>query len=71
MATGSVIGISEILKNNNFAVLKDIKTSTVKVCNETTGRIVCKAKLEISMGKSKVFEEVLSRANPNLKKING
>ncbi|KMZ74320.1 hypothetical protein ZOSMA_12G00020 [Zostera marina] len=69
MAAGSLISISEILKNNNYAVLKNIKTSTVEVCNETTGRLVSKAKLKISMEKSKEFDEVIARGN--LKKVNG
>ncbi|KMZ57624.1 hypothetical protein ZOSMA_84G00630 [Zostera marina] len=69
MATGSLISISEILKNGNFAVLKDIKTSTVEVCDESIGRIVSKPKLEISMEKSKTIVEVI--AKENLKKVNG
>ncbi|KMZ61803.1 hypothetical protein ZOSMA_4G00920 [Zostera marina] len=68
MAAGSLISISEILKNNNFAVLKDIKTSTVEVCDEITGRTISKAKLEISMEKSKTFNAVI--ASRNLKKVN-
>ncbi|KMZ68898.1 hypothetical protein ZOSMA_227G00040 [Zostera marina] len=69
MATGSVISISEILKNSNFAVLKDIKTSTVEFCDEKTGRTVSKAKLEISMEKYKAINEGVARAN--LTKIDG
>ncbi|KMZ59945.1 Alba DNA/RNA-binding protein [Zostera marina] len=67
MATGSLISISEILKNNNFAVMKDIKISTVEVCEEKTGRTVSKSKLEISMEKSNAINEVIVKTN--LKKI--
>ncbi|KAL9239873.1 hypothetical protein vseg_014152 [Gypsophila vaccaria] len=61
MAIATVVTISEILKNNGFAVVKKITTSTVDI-NESGGRPVQKAKIEIVLVKSEKFDELMAIA---------
>ncbi|XP_042486731.1 uncharacterized protein At2g34160-like [Macadamia integrifolia] len=52
MAITTVVTIAEILKNNGLASQKKIMTSTVGMKDETNGRMVQKAKLEILLTKT-------------------
>ncbi|KAL2897988.1 hypothetical protein RDABS01_039770 [Bienertia sinuspersici] len=61
MAIATVVTIAEILKNNGLAVEKKITTSTVDI-NESGGRPVQKAKIEIVLGKSERFDELMAEA---------
>ena len=62
MAIATVVTIAEILKNNGLAVEKKIMTSTVDMREETGGRPVSKAKIEIMLGKSEKFDELMAAA---------
>ncbi|GAB2275518.1 hypothetical protein Dimus_010275 [Dionaea muscipula] len=61
MAISTVVTIAEILKNNGLAVEKRITTSTVDI-GEPGGRPVQKAKIEIVLGKSENFDELMAAA---------
>ncbi|MBA0727751.1 hypothetical protein Golax_000712 [Gossypium laxum] len=58
----TVVTIAEILKNNGLAVEKKIMTSTVDMREESGGRPVQKAKIEILLGKSEKFDELMVAA---------
>ncbi|KAL6848098.1 hypothetical protein ACP4OV_022226 [Aristida adscensionis] len=60
MAIATVVTIAEILKNNGFAVEKKIRTSTVEINDESRGRPFQKAKIEIVLGKSENFDELMA-----------
>ncbi|XP_039057918.1 uncharacterized protein At2g34160-like [Hibiscus syriacus] len=60
MAIATVVTIAEILKNNGLAVEKKIMTSTVDMREEYGGRPVQKAKIEIVLGKSEKFDELMA-----------
>uniref|UniRef100_A0A803MJQ4 Alba DNA/RNA-binding protein n=1 Tax=Chenopodium quinoa TaxID=63459 RepID=A0A803MJQ4_CHEQI len=60
-AIATVVTIAEILKNNGFAVEKKIATSTVDI-NESGGRPIEKAKIEIVLEKSEKFDELMAAA---------
>ncbi|KAL1211622.1 hypothetical protein V5N11_023625 [Cardamine amara subsp. amara] len=60
MAITTVVTISEILKNNGLATEKKVLTSTVGMKDETKGRIVQKAKIEIVLGKSDKFDSLVT-----------
>ncbi|GMI97587.1 NVOLVED IN rRNA PROCESSING 7 [Hibiscus trionum] len=62
MAIATVVTIAEILKNNGLAVEKKIMTSTVDMREEYGGRPVQKAKIEIVLGKSEKFDELMEAA---------
>ncbi|GKV42089.1 hypothetical protein SLEP1_g49534 [Rubroshorea leprosula] len=62
MAIATVVTIAEILKNNGLAVEKKIITSTVDMREESGGRPVQKAKIEILLGKSEKFDELMAAA---------
>ncbi|KAH9615067.1 hypothetical protein KSS87_000590 [Heliosperma pusillum] len=62
MAISTSVTIAEILKNNGFAVEKKITTSTIDM-NESGGRPVQKAKIEILLGKSEKFDELMAIAS--------
>ncbi|KAH1114228.1 hypothetical protein J1N35_007606 [Gossypium stocksii] len=62
MAISTVVSIAEILKNNGLAVEKKIMTSTVDMREESGGRPVQKAKIEILLGKSEKFDELMVAA---------
>ncbi|RXI02014.1 hypothetical protein DVH24_015363 [Malus domestica] len=56
MAITTVITIAEILKNNGLAIEKKVSTSTVGMKDESKGRLVQKAKIEIVLGKQFMAE---------------
>ncbi|KAE8670976.1 Mitochondrial substrate carrier family protein [Hibiscus syriacus] len=58
----TVVTIAEILKNNGLAVEKKITTSIVDMREESGGRPVQKAKIEILQGKSEKFDELMAAA---------
>ncbi|KAI6694130.1 hypothetical protein NL676_021840 [Syzygium grande] len=60
MAIATVVTMAEILKNNGFAAEKKITTSTVGFKDESRGRPVQKAKMEILLGKSEMFDELMA-----------
>lgn len=60
MAIATVVTVVEILKNNGLAVVKKIYTSTIDIGDETRGRTVQKAKMEIVLKKSEQFEELMA-----------
>ncbi|KAJ8767834.1 hypothetical protein K2173_020774 [Erythroxylum novogranatense] len=62
MAIATVVTVAEILKNNGLAVEKKIMTSTVDMRDETRGRPVQKAKIEILLGKTEKFDELMAAA---------
>ncbi|KAL2478098.1 Alba DNA/RNA-binding protein [Forsythia ovata] len=60
MAITTVVTISEILKNNGFAIEKKILTSTVGMKDEAKGRLVQKARIEIVLEKGEKFESLVN-----------
>ncbi|ONK81031.1 uncharacterized protein A4U43_C01F24500 [Asparagus officinalis] len=62
MAIATVVTIAEILKNNGLAVEKKIMTSTVDMRDESRGRPIQKAKIEILLGKTENFDELMAAA---------
>uniref|UniRef100_A0ACD5U6M2 Uncharacterized protein n=1 Tax=Avena sativa TaxID=4498 RepID=A0ACD5U6M2_AVESA len=62
MAIATVVTVSEILKNNGFAVETKIRTSTVEIKDEMRGRPIQKAKIEIVLAKSDKFDELMATA---------
>ncbi|KAL3839842.1 hypothetical protein ACJIZ3_024433 [Penstemon smallii] len=61
-AISTVVSVAEILKNNGFAVEKKITTSTVEIRDESRGRPISKAKIEIVLGKTDKFDELMAAA---------
>ncbi|KAG5610137.1 hypothetical protein H5410_021418 [Solanum commersonii] len=59
MAISTVVTIAEILKNNGFAIEKKIRTLTVDMRDEPGARPIPKAKIEIMLGKTEKFDEVM------------
>ncbi|TMW85287.1 uncharacterized protein At2g34160-like [Solanum lycopersicum] len=59
MAISTVVSIAEILKNNGLATEKKIMTSTVDVNEDMRGRPIQKAKIEIVLGKTVNFDELM------------
>ncbi|KAK9101968.1 hypothetical protein Sjap_019222 [Stephania japonica] len=62
MAIATVVTIAEILKNNGLAIEKKIATSTVDMRDESRGRPIQKAKIEIVLGKTENFDELMAAA---------
>ena len=62
MAIATVVTVAEILKNNGLAVEKKIMTSTVDVKDDTRNRPIQKAKIEILIGKTEKFDELMAAA---------
>ncbi|KAG5008841.1 hypothetical protein JHK87_017356 [Glycine soja] len=62
MAIATVVTVAEILKNNELAVEKKITTSTVDIKDDSRGRPVQKAKIEILLGKTEKFDELMAAA---------
>uniref|UniRef100_A0A0D9XZF4 DNA/RNA-binding protein Alba-like domain-containing protein n=1 Tax=Leersia perrieri TaxID=77586 RepID=A0A0D9XZF4_9ORYZ len=60
MAIGTVVTVAEILKNNGLATEKKILTSTIGTKDESKGRLVRKAKIEILLCKSENFNAIMS-----------
>eukprot|EP00249_Psilotum_nudum_P027194 c34600_g1_i1 orf=226-615(+) len=63
MAIATVVTVVEILKNNGLAIEKKISTSAIDIGDEARGRPVQKAKMEIILGKSERFDELMSAVN--------
>ncbi|KAJ8759439.1 hypothetical protein K2173_006971 [Erythroxylum novogranatense] len=63
MAITTVVTIAEILKNNGLAIEKKVLTSTVGMKDENKGKFVQKAKIEIVLGKSEKFDNLMTRTN--------
>ncbi|KAL2950107.1 hypothetical protein AAZX31_20G212300 [Glycine max] len=64
LGMATVVTISEILKNNGLATEKKVLTSTVGMKDENKGRLVQKAKIEIVLGKSDKFDNLMSPPAP-------
>ncbi|XP_073017686.1 uncharacterized protein At2g34160-like [Primulina eburnea] len=63
MAISTVVSIAEILKNNGFVTEKKIMTSTVEIKDDgSRGRPIQKAKIEIVLGKTANFDELMAAA---------
>ncbi|CAK9326590.1 unnamed protein product [Citrullus colocynthis] len=62
MAIATVVTVAEILKNNGLAVEKKIATSTVDIKDDSRGRPVQKAKIEILLCKTENFDELMAAA---------
>ncbi|XP_048436424.1 uncharacterized protein At2g34160-like [Pyrus x bretschneideri] len=60
MAIATVVTIAEILKNNGLALEKRIMTSTIDMREDAGGRPIQKAKIEILLGKSEKFDEIMA-----------
>ncbi|GFZ08369.1 alba DNA/RNA-binding protein [Actinidia rufa] len=60
MSIATVVTVAEILKNNGFAVEKKIRTLTVDMRDEAEARPVPKAKMEILLGKTERFDELMA-----------
>ncbi|KAI3805614.1 hypothetical protein L1987_28151 [Smallanthus sonchifolius] len=71
MAIATVVTIAEILKNSGFAVEKKITTSTVDIKDESRGRVIQKAKIEIVLGKTDKFDELMAAAEEERELANG
>ncbi|XP_071695142.1 uncharacterized protein At2g34160-like [Rutidosis leptorrhynchoides] len=52
MAITTVVTVAEILKNNGLAIEKKVVTSTIGMKDETRGRLIQKARIEIVLGKT-------------------
>ncbi|CAL5039255.1 unnamed protein product [Urochloa decumbens] len=63
MAIATVVTVAEILKNNGLAVEKKIMTSTVDVKDDSRSRPIQKAKIEIVLGKTEKFDELMAAAD--------
>jgi len=62
MAIATVVTVAEILKNNGLAIEKKISTSTIDMRDESRGRPIQKAKVEIILGKSEQFNDLMAAA---------
>ncbi|KAK7397322.1 hypothetical protein VNO78_18490 [Psophocarpus tetragonolobus] len=67
MAITTVVTIAEILKNNGLATEKKVLTSSVSMKDENKGRLVQKAKIEIVLGKSEKFDNMVAPASTESK----
>lgn len=62
MAIATVVTVAEILKNNGLAVERKIMTSTVDIKDDSRGRPVQKAKIEVLLGKTQNFDKLMAAA---------
>ncbi|KAL1819657.1 hypothetical protein DCAR_0415960 [Daucus carota subsp. sativus] len=62
MAIATVVTVAEILKNSGFAVEKKILTYTADIKDENRPRPVQKVKMEILLGKTANFDELMAAA---------
>ncbi|XP_019173749.1 PREDICTED: uncharacterized protein At2g34160-like [Ipomoea nil] len=60
MAISTVVTVAEILKNNGFAIEKKIRTLTVDMRDEPGSRPVSKARIEVVLGKTEKFDELMA-----------
>ncbi|KAK6140707.1 hypothetical protein DH2020_025559 [Rehmannia glutinosa] len=70
MAINTVVTIAEILKDSGFAVEKKIRTLTIDMRDDPGARPLPKAKIEVSLGKSADFDELMA-AEEDQKEIEG
>ncbi|WRX35410.1 hypothetical protein QQP08_027897 [Theobroma cacao] len=70
-AIATVVTIAEILKNNGLAVEKKIMTSTVDMKEDSRGRPVQKAKIEILLGKTENFDELMAASAEERDAVDG
>ncbi|KAL8200152.1 hypothetical protein R6Q57_011491 [Mikania cordata] len=54
-AITTVVTVAEILKNNGLAVEKKVVTSTIGMKDETRGRLIQKARIEIVLAKTEKY----------------
>ncbi|XP_012446523.1 uncharacterized protein At2g34160 [Gossypium raimondii] len=71
MAIATVVTIAEILKNSGLAVEKKITTATVDMKEESRGWPVQKAKIEILLGKTENFDELMVAAAEEREAVDG
>ncbi|KAB2027200.1 hypothetical protein ERO13_D05G018100v2 [Gossypium hirsutum] len=71
MAIATVVTIAEILKNNGLAVEKKITTATVDMKEESRGWPVQKAKIEILLGRTENFDELMVAAAEEREAVDG
>ncbi|XWS26982.1 hypothetical protein CRYUN_Cryun26dG0076700 [Craigia yunnanensis] len=71
MAIATVVTIAEILKNNGLAVEKKITTSTVDMRDNSGGQPVQKAKIEILLGKTENFDELMAASAEERDAVDG
>ncbi|KAG5056188.1 hypothetical protein AAZX31_03G227400 [Glycine max] len=69
MGITTVVTIAEILKNNGLAIEKKVSTSSVTMKDETKGRLVQKAKIEIVLEKTEKFDSLTAVANTESKVV--
>ncbi|KVG82176.1 uncharacterized protein At2g34160-like [Cynara cardunculus var. scolymus] len=62
MAITTVVTVAEILKNNGLAVEKKVVTSTIGMKDETRGRLIQKARIEIVLGKTEKYASMSTPA---------
>ncbi|GER47009.1 alba DNA/RNA-binding protein [Striga asiatica] len=63
MAISTVVSVAEILKNNGFAVEKSKAFQlTFLFLDESRGRPISKAKIEIVLGKTQKFDDLMAAA---------
>ncbi|KAL8140045.1 hypothetical protein V2J09_006066 [Rumex salicifolius] len=67
MAIPTVVTIAEILKANGVAIEKKVLTSTVGSKDESKGRLVQKAKIEIVLEKNNAAQENSEQTDPKNK----
>ncbi|XP_039028549.1 uncharacterized protein At2g34160-like [Hibiscus syriacus] len=71
MAIAAVVTTAEILKNNGLAVEKRITTTTVDMQDDSRGLPVQKAKIEILLGKTRNFDELMAAASEERDGVDG
>ncbi|XP_052192666.1 uncharacterized protein At2g34160-like [Diospyros lotus] len=64
MAITTVVTIAEILKKNGLATEKKVLTSTIAMKDETKGRLVQKARIEIVLAKTEKFDSLIEAGSP-------
>eukprot|EP00899_Mesostigma_viride_P001966 jgi/Mesvir1/11770/Mv00137-RA.1 len=62
MAISTAVTVAEILKNNHFAVERNIRTTFVVMDDKEGGRPHQKAMIEILLGKSESFDQLMAEA---------
>ncbi|KAJ9556783.1 hypothetical protein OSB04_011397 [Centaurea solstitialis] len=67
MAIPTVVVISEILKGNGLATQELISVSTIKTTDESTGKLIPKAKIEIVMATTEQFDNAITLNKKNAK----
>ncbi|KQK02936.2 hypothetical protein BRADI_2g04537v3 [Brachypodium distachyon] len=67
----TVVTVAEILKNNGLTVEKKIRTSTVEINDESRGCLFQKAKIEIELGKSDKFDELMAASEEDTEAEDG